>query len=150
MNQDNILDLQETSPSLLTQAAEKYLLNSSRWAFFLSIVGIITITMLILVFGFIGSTFMEMIVDSPMGPMGPSLGAGTLGFLLFLYLLIIGLPTWFLFQFATKTKKAIETQDPILLESGLRFHKFFFTFYGVITAFFIGLNLLGFLGILLT
>ena len=145
MNQDNILDVQETNPSLFTQVAQNHLLNSSKWALFLSIIGVITISLLILVFIFVGSTYMDLIDDSPIGP---NFGSGAIGFFLFIYLFIIGLPTWFLFQFARKTQKAISTQNPMLLESGLRYHKFFFMFYGIIAAFFIALNLLGSIGLL--
>jgi len=145
MNHDNFLDVQETNPSLFTQVAQNHLLNSSKWALFLSIIGVITISLLILVFIFVGSTYMDLIADSPIDP---NFGSGAIGFLLFLYLIIIGLPTWFLFQFARKTQKAISTQNSMLLESGLRYHKFFFMFYGIITAFFIALNLLGSIGLL--
>ena len=144
MDQDNILDVPETNQSLFSQVAQNHLLSSSKWALFLSILGILLITLLISVFVFIGSTFMGLIQEEVMDS---GIGSGLMAFILILYLIIIGLPTWFLFQFSIKTKKAIQTQDPILLESGLRYHKLFFTFYGVIAAFFIGLNLLATIGL---
>ncbi len=69
-------------------------------------------------------------------------GSGGLFLVLMFYLFIIGLPVWFLFQFSSKAKRAIPTQDPVLLENALRFLKYFFTFYGDIAAFFIGLYVL--------
>jgi hypothetical protein len=54
-------------------------------------------------------------------------------FFVALLLLFYGIPIYYLYQFTTKTKKAIETLDDVLLTIGLQNLKSFFKFWGILT-----------------
>lgn len=50
-----------------------------------------------------------------------------------LVLIFVGIPFYYLYQFSTKTKEAIETSDDVLFTVGLQNLKSFFKFWGVLT-----------------
>lgn len=58
-------------------------------------------------------------------------GDGAVIFLLMFMLLFYGIPFYYLYQFTTKTKAAIESLDDVLFTSALQNLKSFFKFWGI-------------------
>lgn len=61
-------------------------------------------------------------------------GEGGIAIVLMVFMLLFGgVPFYFLYQFTTKTKKAIESLDDVLFTSALQNLKSFFKFWGILT-----------------
>ena len=99
----------------LSDQAKKHLLEASKWANFIAIVGFIAIGLLIIMSFSIGA----ILANLPEG----SLGGLPPKFFSFFYLIAAGIyfiPVFFLFQFAQKTKQALIEDDHNLLTFGLK------------------------------
>lgn len=121
----------------LTDQAKKYLLEASKWANFIAIVGFIAIGLLIIMSFSIGS-IMANLPEGSLGGLSPK-------FFSFFYLIAAGIyfiPVFFLFQFGQKTKQAILENDHNLLTFGLKKLRSHYKFVGVLFIIFISLYLL--------
>ncbi len=111
----------------LSEQAKKYLLEISKWANFIAIVGFIGIGLLIIMSFSIG-TIMASLPDGSLGGFSPK-------FFSFFYLIAAGIyfiPVFFLFQFGQKTKQAIMQDDHNLLTFGLKKLRSHYKFIGVL------------------
>lgn len=111
----------------LSDQAKKHLLEASKWANFISIVGFIAIGLLIIMSFSIGA----ILANLPEG----SLGGLPPKFFSFFYLIAAGIyfiPVFFLFQFAQKTKQALIEDDHNLLTFGLKKLKSHYKFIGIL------------------
>ncbi|MBS1771714.1 MAG: hypothetical protein JST82_02550 [Bacteroidetes bacterium] len=127
---------------LLDETGKALLLETARWAKFLSIIGFIFIFFYLMG----GIAFVNAIVTSPESSTVLK-GIGITG-VVCLYALIgfIAIyPLYALFAFASKTKKAIKNIDTMTLNSALRMHKNYYLYNGILTIIFIGLYALVFL-----
>lgn len=121
----------------LTDQAKKYLLEASKWANFIAIVGFIAIGLLIIMSFSIGS-IMANLPEGSLGGLSPK-------FFSFFYLIAAGIyfiPVFFLFQFGQKTKQAILENDHNLLTFGLKKLRSHYKFVGILFIIFISLYLL--------
>jgi len=120
----------------LTDQAKKYLLEASKWANFIAIVGFIAIALLIIMSFSIGS-IMANLPEGSLGGLSPK-------FFSFFYLIAAGIyfiPVFFLFQFGQKTKQALLEDDHNLLTFGLKKLRSHYKFIGVLFIVFISLYL---------
>ncbi len=120
----------------LNDQANKFLLEIAKWATFLAIVGFVTIGFMIILSFSIG-TILSQIPENNMG-VSPQ-------FFSFFYLIFAGIyfiPVYYLFQFGSKTKKALINNDTDLLTFGLKKLKSHYKFLGIITIIMVGLNIL--------
>lgn len=111
----------------LSDQAKKHLLEASKWANFIAIVGFIAIGLLIIMSFSIGA----ILANLPEG----SLGGLPPKFFSFFYLIAAGIyfiPVFFLFQFAQKTKQALIEDDHNLLTFGLKKLKSHYKFIGIL------------------
>ena len=111
----------------LSDQAKKHLLEASKWANFIAIVGFIAIGLLIIMSFSIGA----ILANLPEG----SLGGLPPKFFSFFYLIAAGIyfiPVFFLFQFAQKTKQALIKDDHNLLTFGLKKLKSHYKFIGIL------------------
>lgn len=121
----------------LSDQAKKHLLEASKWANFIAIVGFIAIGLLIIMSFSIGA----ILANLPEG----SLGGLPPKFFSFFYLIAAGIyfiPVFFLFQFAQKTKQALIEDDHNLLTFGLKKLKSHYKFIGILFIVLIALYLL--------
>ena len=121
----------------LTDQAKKYLLEASKWANFIAIVGFIAIGLLIIMSFSIGS-IMANLPEGSLGGLSPK-------FFSFFYLIAAGIyfiPVFFLFQFGQKTKQALLEDDHNLLTFGLKKLRSHYKFVGVLFIIFISLYLI--------
>lgn len=133
----------------LSDQAKKYLLEASKWANFIAIVGFIAIGLLIIMSFSIG-TIMASLPEGSLGGISPT-------FFSFFYLIVAGvyfIPVFFLFQFGQKTKQALIEDDHNLLTFALKKLKSHYKFIGIIfivcIALYFFLILLGAFGALFT
>ena len=121
----------------LTEQAKKHLLEASKWANFIAIVGFIAIGLLIIMSFSIG-TILASLPEGSLGGLSPQ-------FFSFFYLIAAGIyfiPVFFLFQFGQKTKQAILEDDHNLLTFGLKKLRSHYKFIGILFIIFIALYLL--------
>jgi len=112
----------------LGQQAKNYILEASKWATFLSIIGFIGIGLMIILSFTIGTVLANIPVET-MGGISPQ-------FFSFFYLIIAGvyfIPVFYLFQFGSKTKQAIINNDTDALTFGLKKLKSHYKFLGIIS-----------------
>ena len=111
----------------LSEQAKKYLLEASKWATFIAIVGFIAIALLIVMSFSIG-TIMANLPEGYLGGISPT-------FISFFYLIMAGIyfiPVFFLFQFGQKTKQALVNEDSSLLTFGLKKLNSHYKFLGIL------------------
>lgn len=121
----------------LTEQAKKYLMEASKWANFIAIVGFIAIGLLIIMSFSIG-TILASLPEGSLGGLPPK-------FFSFFYLIAAGIyfiPVFFLFQFAQKIKQALMEDDHNLLTFGLKKLKSHYKFIGILFIILIALYLL--------
>ena len=121
----------------LTEQAKKYLMEASKWANFIAIVGFIAIGLLIIMSFSIG-TILASLPEGSLGGLSPQ-------FFSFFYLIAAGIyfiPVFFLFQFGQKTKQAILEDDHNLQTFGLKKLRSHYKFIGILFIIFIALYLL--------
>lgn len=115
----------ENEEMVLTATIKQFLSQTARWSRFLGIVGFV---------------FSGMILLSAMGDNNAEatamLGISTsiLPVIYFLMGLFYLVPSYFLFQFGTKTRAALEANDQEGLTQGMQNLRSMFTFFGVSTA----------------
>lgn len=131
----------------LSENAKKYLLEASKWANFIAILGFIVIGLLVIM-SFSISGIMANLPEGSLGGLSPK-------FFSFFYLIAGGIyfiPVFFLFQFGQKTKQAILEDDHNLLAFGLKKLKSHYKFIGILfivfTVFYLFLILFGAFGAL--
>ncbi|RKO70867.1 hypothetical protein D7322_14415 [Sphingobacterium puteale] len=125
----------------LSPAGLSFLASAAKWANFLAIVcfifiGISAITMISLIFGASALSLGQ----------GEYVSAGTISTFGVLYLLLLAfscLPIYYLYNFGSKARKAIENRDSIQLELCLDALKKHYKFIGIIVIITIGFNFLG-------
>jgi len=111
----------------ISKQAEKYLMEMSKWATFIAIVGFIAIALLVVMSFSIG-TIMANLPDEYLGGISPN-------FFAFFYLITAGIyfiPVFFLFQFGHKTKQALINKDSSLLTFGLKKLNAHYKFIGIL------------------
>jgi len=111
----------------ISEQAKKYLLEASKWATFIAIVGFIAIALLIVMSFSIG-TIMANLPEGYLGGISPT-------FFSFFYLIMAGIyfiPVFFLFQFGQKTKQALVNEDSSLLTFGLKKLNSHYKFLGIL------------------
>ena len=120
----------------LSENAKKYLLEASKWANFIAIVGFIAIGLLVIMSFSIG-TIMANLPEGSLGGLSPR-------FFSFFYLIAAGvyfIPVFFLFQFGQKTRQALSQDDHNLLTFGLKKLRSHYKFIGILIIVFITLYL---------
>lgn len=111
----------------ISEQAKKHLLEASKWATFIAIVGFIAIALLVVMSFSIG-TIMANLPEGYLGGISPT-------FFSFFYLIMAGIyfiPVFYLFQFGQKTKQALINEDNGLLTFGLKKLKSHYKFLGII------------------
>ena len=119
----------------LNQQSREFLNEAAKWATILSIIGFISIGLLIIMSFSIGS-IMASLPNS-------NLGVST-QLISMVYLIIAGvyfIPIYFLYQFGVKTKKALEANDTDLLTFGLKKLKSHYKFIGIVMIIVFSMNI---------
>lgn len=112
----------------ITPAGNSYLKTSAKWATFLAILG------------FIGSGIMVfvallMLIISPISKLSSTLGLpmSLLGVVYLLLAIFYFFPAYYLYNFADKTKIALDTNNQDVLDDSLKNLKRMFKFIGIMT-----------------
>ncbi len=115
-----------------------YLNEAAKWGKFLSILGFIVITILLVcgcVFAFSGGNFSSSDLNPELQDL--DLPSSTLGIIFAFYFFLIALiyffPFLFLYRFSTKMQLAIRTNDQIVLNKSFESLKSLLKFFGVFT-----------------
>jgi divalent metal cation (Fe/Co/Zn/Cd) transporter len=117
----------------LDQQSVNYLSETARWSRLLSIVGFIYCGLMAVCGLFMGS-MMTKIMSASMGGSDAMSGVGTafVSFFIIFMALILFFPAYYLFNFSTKIRRAIQNNDQTILADSLKNLKSFFKFYGVL------------------
>ena len=117
---------------VITTSSKNYLLYAAKWAGFLSIIGFISLGLMILA----GLT---------LGIAGGSSQFGIIGFIYLGMAVIYFFPIYYLYLFAQKIKKAVNSTSQSDLEGGFENLKSCFKFLGIFTIVIISVYILIFL-----
>lgn len=107
----------------LTQISQNYLLETSKWAKFLSIISFISLGLI----GLVG------LVVTIMSAITNQIGLTIVGVIYLILPVLYFFPTFYLFRFSVRLKAAIEQSDAMVLEEGFENLKSLFKFVGVFT-----------------
>jgi len=148
----NNLASDSSTPLTIDQIMRRDLKEIAGWAMFLSIVMwvlLAIVTVIILAFGLLSWHWNEWMLagmeDAPVDEslmMGPFTNRFTLLLLLLVYGFFIGLPAVFLYRFAKNIKNGLRLNSASAIREGFAQMKYFFRFYGILMAFFIGFYIL--------
>lgn len=115
---------------VLSTYAVADLLKTAKWANFLAIVGFVFTGIIALAAFSIGTLFATMMAGTPYGMM-----LGSMGTVITVFYLIVAaicfILNWFLFQFASRTKKAFIHDDSSLLDGGIHRLQSYFKMIGI-------------------
>lgn len=135
---DAVIDSNISGEHGMTITAEirGYLTITAKWAFFLSIVGFVSIALMVIMGIFMGTMVGSMLNQFPpgMGPPGIELLSGGLFTGVFsLTALLYFFPTLYLFRFAKLMKVALANDDQLFLSDSFKNLKSLFKFIGILT-----------------
>ena len=142
----NNTETENTQQLLVTTQIQSYLHTASRWATFLAIlgfIGTILMTLVGLALSLMGSTLSSLSHT----PDSTTFGSAILPYMGIFYIIIAVfyfLPSLYLFQFADKTKKAIDNYNQELLNAGMEKLKSTFKTLGIMTIAFIVITIVGY------
>jgi hypothetical protein len=129
-----------TTQSGLSNLDKDYLFTGAKWSRFLGIVGFVMSGFLAIAAFFINTLMNTLTAMSPM-PGGGGFGGGMGAFITILYLGMAALGflyASYMYNFGTKTKAAILSNDSELLTEGFKNLKSMFRFSGILTAIVLG------------
>jgi hypothetical protein len=116
----------------LDQSSVNFLSETARWARFLAIMGFIYCGLMVFV-GIFFSTVMSMMAPAMGGDTAISMvGNGMVGGLIIIFSLLLFFPAFYLFNFSTKMRRAIQSNDQPVLAESFKNLKSFFKFYGIL------------------
>lgn len=133
----------------LSEDAQGFLKETAKWGYFLSILGFISLGLMVLLAVFIGTIFSAL--SSFSSGMNPMMGIGS-GFFSAIYLFMAALyffPIYYLFQFSSNTKKAFKNNDNDLLTASFGYLKSHYKFIGITAIVFISFYVLIFIASLI-
>ena len=125
----------------VNSAIKDYLLQTAKWGKFLAIVGFVFVGLIAVAALFIGTIFSYMSSMSGSGGMGAIPGAMSAVFtVIYLGLAVLFFfPTLYLFQFSSKTQKALKNNAQIDLTEAFSKLKSLFKFWGIYTVVFLSI-----------
>jgi len=121
----------------------KHFNETRKWAFFLSILGLIFMLILI-IFGFSFGYILKLLGQESVLPGSTSL---FLGFMYLVIALLYFFPILFLLRFSIYAKKSIQNKDNSSLVTAFKNLKYNYAYIGIVTA--IGIGLYVFIGIII-
>ncbi len=139
-------ELEENNQLLVfTEHIRSYMYDTARWAKFLAIVGFVISGLMVLMAMSMGAIIETGALNGTVyGSLG-ELGASTLTIVFVFYTLLIFVPSFLLFKYATNAIKGILYLDQEAITESAKKLKGFFRFYGILMIVFIGLYLMSFI-----
>lgn len=122
---------------VLTDESESFLKETAKWAYLLSIIGFVFLGILLIFVMSIGAIFSK--IGNMGGGMPTMIGMGT-GIFSTIYItiaLVYFFPIFYLYQFASKAKKAFKNNDNEELNRSFKYLKSHYKFIGVVTLIFV-------------
>lgn len=126
---------------VVTKEAKSYLNETAKWGKFLAIVGFVMTGLLVILGIFMGTILGTLTSAMPQGspsPFGGIPGAFISGIYIAIALIYI-FPCYYLYNFSTKTKLALQNDDAEILTEALLNHKSMFKFMGIMMAIVLGI-----------
>jgi hypothetical protein len=131
--QENLFDLH------LDPQSVNYLSETARWSRFLSILGFILCGLMALMGLFFGSFMSRLMPNGGENPAFAMIGAGVFSTVFIICALIMFFPTLYLYNFSTKTRRALSNNDQPVLAESLKNLKSFFKFFGILAIIYLSL-----------
>ena len=131
------------NPFQLDEQMRYYLLNSTKWARFLAIVGMVTAILIAITAFFTGTIMSTLSAVQQSSPMPAGIGV----MLTIFYLagaILYFIPCLFLYRFAKRTRTALESSSREQLLSGMDHLNRFFKFVGILTLIYLIIVVLAF------
>lgn len=132
--------------NILSTQALNYLLKGAGWAKFLSIIGFIVAGIIAIMALCIGTVFSSLSRLNPAGSMIPSAVGSVVTIIYLAIAAVIFVLHLFLFQFASRTQKAIAYNDAELMDGGIHRLHSYFKALGIIMIVYLAFMVVGILG----
>ena len=133
----------------ITSESRGYLLETAKWGRFLAIAGFVFMALFLLFFLFMGGTLMSQ-MDEIQGQQGGAALGGTFWLIYMVFVFGISFfPLYYLYNFSSKTIRALNSTSTGDLTDGLKNLKSLFKFYGIFMAIVLGFYALAIVGGLL-
>lgn len=137
-------------PMIFTEEIRSYIYDTARWAKFLAIVGfVLTAIMLLMVF-FMGSLMQsDVFKTGEMASQFEGMLEGTFTIVFLFYALLIFVPSFHLFKYATSAINGVLYMDQEAMTVSASKLKSVFKFWGILMLIILSLNIIGFIGTLI-
>ncbi|MFZ4261350.1 hypothetical protein ACFRAE_04865 [Sphingobacterium sp. HJSM2_6] len=136
LNPSNNLNEQNPPNLVLTTASKDFLLETAKWAKFISLVGLIIIGIYLVLLLFMSTMFSSVFNQMFSKQVGmeaySGILSGTYFFVIIVILLIYITPIWMLYKFSTKIKHAILQNNSEELQVSLNFLRRHYKFIGIL------------------
>lgn len=144
LNEKEEIVVPKESEITLNKVAISYLRSASSWVKFLSILGFVGIGILVILSLFIGTIFtkLQSTAELPIQPV-PTL---ILSAIYLVLALVYFFPIFYLYKFAVKSKKSIETNSSEGIAKAMKYLYKHFQFVGVVALIIISLYAIVFIG----
>lgn len=123
----------ENSQLVLTEDAVAFLKETSKWAYFLSIMGFIGIGLIVLLAIFAGFVFSKLQSTGLGNTSNPIFESGLISFIYLAVALLYFFPVYYLFQFSSKAKNALAENNNEQLCLSFEYLKSHYKYLGVFT-----------------
>jgi hypothetical protein len=134
-----MIDQIESNELSLTTGSKTFLNEAAGWTKFLSIVGFVFIGLLVIGAIFAGSIISDLMEAQTGSPM---VGGAVITIFYLLFALLYFFPVYYLFQFSSKMKAALEQQSSELLQQSFENLKSHYKFMGILTIVILGFYLI--------
>jgi len=134
--------------NVLGPVAISYLLKAAKWAKFLSIIGFIVSGILAIAALSIGSVLNVLTSLNPMGSILPSAIGSSIAIIYLGIAAVIFTLHLFLYQFASRTQKALDFNDSALMDGGIHRLQSYFKMLGIIMIIYLTFLVLGILALI--
>ncbi len=118
------------SDLLVTHTMGNHLHDTTKWCRFLSIVGIVFLSIFIIA-AIIAGPSIAPLVSNLFPGMGSAIGS-LLVIIMILFIAVFGVLTFFLLRFSILTRRGLEMRNQALFNDGLKALRIYFIIYGVI------------------
>lgn len=129
---ENLTPTEQTS-YVLTEDAIAFLKETSKWAYFLSIIGFIGIGLIVLLAVFAGIVFSKLQSTGFGNTPNPIFESGLISFIYLALALLYFFPVYYLFQFSSKAKNALAESDNAQLCHSFEYLKSHYKYLGIFT-----------------
>lgn len=130
-------EVQSVSKFYLNEESTRFLKETAKWAYFLSILGFVGVGVMVLLTIYIGTIFSKLGMLGDQAAVFQSIGGSFISGIYLFVAVLYFFPIYYLFKFSTKLKIAFKTANNELLNESFIFLKSHYKFMGILALVFV-------------